>query len=393
VADPKTTDSIPRAAINQILQVAALLAESKGQSTFNEVRLFLLKRSQRTAPTSQSAMYTVARDVLLDLQKLEFLKAGMLPRTQSQLATLGEAPCELTDAGRELASLYGEKGTRGRAFDRLMLAWLKHHPYFKAFIARLHDRTLWLPDVTSVKQLGADARVDDNLNTLTRRLSDHCLQRLDGAGLRAPQAESLAKSIHDRVQELGRVTLSALDAKKWVDAIQDRIVIPATLESEALPFSDAVTLQHILKAAKDFLAASWTSSLPEHSLRAVFPTCEFRPALGEANDVIDIVHHGKSFAAPHFANAVRKAYGRAAPGPNAYANAYAVRALVCTELQIQPKVFALCLDELIEIGPPSGLTIYTELPFDPPPPGEDYIEVGRSRIGLLKLTASSNGGH
>ena len=105
-----------------------------------------------------------------------------------------------------------------------------------------------------------------------------------------------------------------------------------------------------------------------------------------------MAHHGKPFAAPLFVDALRKAYARAASRPEAYADAYAVRALVCVALQIQPKVFAACLGELIAAGETSGLTIYTELPFDPPPPGEDYVEIGRNRIGLLKLTSSVNGG-
>jgi hypothetical protein len=388
----KITDTIPRAAVTQILQVLSHLDRCGGRSTFREVRLFLLKRSLRAAPSSQTAMYTVARDVLLDLKDLEFIQAGTLPRTQSQLATLSEATCELTGAGRELASLYVEKQTRGRAFDQLLLAWLKHHPYFKIFLVRLHQRLLSFPDVTSIKQFGADIRGDENLDMLARRLSEHCLRRLEAVEFPGVQTEAFTRAVGERVQDLGRATLSGLDAKGWVDAIQDKVILPATLMAEGLPFSDAVTLQYVLKAAKDFLVASSTSSHPTYSLRIVFPTCEFQPALAGENDVLQIIHHGKAFAGPLFAKAVCEAYDRAAPQPGGYADAYAVRALVCTEIQVQPKVFALCLGELIEAGPASGLTIYTELPFDPPPPGEDYVEVGRNRIGLLKLTMSNNGG-
>ena len=110
-----------------------------------------------------------------------------------------------------------------------------------------------------------------------------------------------------------------------------------------------------------------------------------------ANAVISY-DHGTGFAAPRFSDVIRAAYNRAAPRAGAYADAYAVRALVCIKLQIQPKVFALCLGDLIETGPASGLTVYTELPSAPPPPGEEYVEIGRNRIGLLKLTSSVNGG-
>src|SRR5437899_7259923 len=104
--EQKTTDTIPRAAALQILQVLGRLASVGGKSTFEDVRLFLVQRSSRSAPSSRSAMYTVARDVLLDLQRLELIAAGMIPRTQSKLETMSDAPVELTETGRSLAALY-----------------------------------------------------------------------------------------------------------------------------------------------------------------------------------------------------------------------------------------------------------------------------------------------
>ena len=115
MTDQKPTDSIPRANVGQVFQVLRHLAGTGGRSTFDDVRVFLVKRSPRIAPSSRSAMYTVARDVLLDLQKLEFIQARMLPRTQSQLETLSESPCELTETGNLpfFASATSEPG-RGR---------------------------------------------------------------------------------------------------------------------------------------------------------------------------------------------------------------------------------------------------------------------------------------
>jgi hypothetical protein len=390
--DQKITDSIPRAAVLQILQVLGRLASVGGKSTFEEVRQFLVRRSQRAAPSSRSAMYTVARDVLLDLQRLELIQAGILPRTQSKLETLSDAPVELTDAGRELAEVY--KASSGRAFDQLLLAWIRQHPYFRVFLIRLHKEPMFVPDITSVKQLGSEARADEGLDPLARRIADHCLKRLSAASFPAPKAEAFTKAVGERVQDLGRAVLSGLDAKKWVDTLQDRVVIPALLTAEELPFTDAVTLQHVLKAAKDFFAASWTSAHPDFPLRVIYQTCEFLPPLSDDQTAVtEVVHHGKSFTAPNFVAALRSAYDRLANPPGSYADAYALRALVCFRLRVQPRVFAACLSDVLAAGPRPELTIYTELPFDPPPPGEDYLEIDNNRIGLLKLTSSSNGGH
>jgi hypothetical protein len=390
--DQKVTDSIPRSAVLQLFQVLGHIDSSGGRSTFEQVRQLILKRSPRAAPVSQTAKYTVARDVLLDLQRLELIQAGMLPRTQSQLESLSDAPCELTNAGRALADSYRE--SIGQAYNQLLLSWINYHPYFRAFITRVHQQPLYVPDVTSVKQIGNDIRSEENLDTLARRITNHCLKRLSAVSFPEAKVEAFTQAIGARVQELGRTTLAGLDTKKWVDTIEDRVVIPALLTAESLPFTDAVTFQHVLKAAKDFLVVSLTTSHPEFSLRVIFPTCEFNPPLtGNSTEApTQVVHHGKAFATPRFVAALKAAYARVAKTSGDYADAYALRALVCIELQIQAKVFVACLGELLAVGPTPELTIYPELVFDPPPPGEDYIVVAGDRIGLLKITTTTQPG-
>ncbi len=149
----KQTDSIPRAALVQIFRILDFLAGVES-STFDQVRLFLLQKSARSAPASRVAMYTVARDVLVELQKLGLLEAGVLPRTQSLAEKNGDAPCKLTESGNALAAVYKEN--QGRAFDQMLLVWLNQHPYFRLFIARLHHAPLYVPDVTSIKGLSGN---------------------------------------------------------------------------------------------------------------------------------------------------------------------------------------------------------------------------------------------
>jgi hypothetical protein len=378
--EPKQTDSIPRAGLTQVFRVLAHLARTDETTTFDHVRQFLVKRSARPAPFSRVAMWTVARDVLVDLQKLGYLDAGVLPRTQSLAEKNADTPCKLTEPGRALAALYQDN--EGRAYDQMFLAWLNHHPYFRAFVARLHQCPIYVPDITSAKQLGSTR--DGNV---AERVASHCLKRLEPTGFSPEKGVVFRTAVTDRVRELSANTnLSELDAKKWVDAIQDRVVLPSFLQSEHLPF-DAVTFQHVLNAAKFFLAASWTNSHPQINARAIFATCGLLPDVRGADPVTAIQHHGKSFAKERFVAELAAAYGRIEKSAGGYASAYELRALVCIALQIPPRVFALCLQDLID-SPVTGLTIYPDLPFDPPPAGEDYIEVERDRIGLLKLTTS-----
>src|SRR5215216_482854 len=360
VQTTKSTDTIPRAGVLQMLEVLAFIAQSESVSTFEKVRQFLLRRSRRSVPPSRVAKYTVARDVLIELQKLAYVETGVLPRTLSRAESHADCPCELTESGRALALLYRQD--KGRAYDQLLLAWLTEHPYFRALIMRIQRQPLYVPDITSIKQLGSHFRTDEHLANLADRVSAHCLSRLSKAPLSVETLNSFTKTVFERVEDLGRIALTDLDPKKFVDAIEDRVVIPALLTAESLPFVDAVTFQHTLKAAKDLFAASWTTSHPAFALRVVFPTCDFVPSLREDASVhiSQIVHHGKSFTMPLFIEALRAAYIRTANPPGSYADAYAIRADVCVTLKIQHKVFAACLTEAMSKQGSTGLAIYTE---------------------------------
>ena len=391
MVDVKNTDSIPRASVEQIIDVLAYVASAGRKSTFEQVRLFLAERSQRKAPGSRTAMWTVARDILSDLQKMGLMNVGALPRKQSHAHRYADSPCEMTERGVALTALHKE--SRGRAFDELLLHWMNEHAYFRVLICRLHQEPLFVPEITSIKEIGVDGLRTAQLNGLAERITDHCLNRLEIAHFANKKVNIFTQNISDRVQHLQQtLALTDLDAKRWVDTIQDKVVTPAFLAAESLPF-DMVTFQHLLKAAKEFYAASWTTSHPDYALRVIFPTCEFRPDIVDnpTAEVCEVIHHGKAFACKRFTTSLAEAYRRLAGSSAGYVDAYKLRALVCVDLQIQPQVFAACLKELIHIGSSSEMTIYTELPFDPPPQGEEYLQIGQNRIGLLKLTFQRGG--
>jgi hypothetical protein len=381
----KVTDTIPRAGVFQILQVLAFIASTQ-KTTFEQIRLRLLTRSNKRAPASRWALGTVVRDVLIDLQKLGLIETGVLPRKAEMADRYGQTPCAVTEKGRALAEL--SQLSKGRALDQIMLEWIGHHPYFRILMERLCGSALYVPDVTSLKQIGVDASSNEPLEVVASRISDNCLKRLAPADFPQVKAGIFSRAVRDRTNHLREaLSLSDLDTKRWVDTVQDKVVLPAFLEAEDLPF-DPVTFQHLLKIGRDFYAASWTTSHPDYALRVIFLTCEFRPQLAMQSGglVAEVKHHGKTFIRPSFVQAFKAAYRRLEKSLGAYIDAYKVRALVCVELGIQPSVFASCLNDLIEAGPTSDLTIYTELPFESPPHGEDYLEIDRNRIGLIKLT-------
>lgn len=384
-------DSIPRAGIGQILEVLSFIAGNGGKTTFDQNRQFLYETSKRQAPPSSEIMWTVARDVLTDLERLGFLRAGILPRKRSEVHRLGETPCQITESGAELAQIFKEK--RSQAFDRLLVTWMNSHPYFRKLTQRLLRMPLYLPDITSIKQLGADLVFPVDPANLSNRVITDCLSRLTPLGFSDEKRSCFAKIVEARIKYLqAESALGSLNAKKLVDMVEDNVVVPAILETEGLSF-DSVTFQHLLSCSKEFYSASSMSAHLDFSGRVVFSTCDFLPDIGDSLSikVYDVIHHGKSFAQGQFIAGIVSAYRRLAGSSSDYVDIYPLRALVCVNLRIQPQVFAICFEQLIETGSASGLKVYTELPFAPPPRGESYVEVRKHRIGLLKVLTDNGG--
>lgn len=388
----KVTDAIPRVTLDQIFTSLCFLA-GRERATFDEVRSLLQKETARRSPGSREALWTSARDTLGELQRLALAKTGPLPRKRSDVARLRESPCELTAEGRELASKYEEKS--GKGFDLLLIRWVNEHPYFRSYLARLARGPIYVPDITSLKQVG-DLDVTQ-ANELGLRIASGCATRLRSVGWSDNGIEIVSREIRERLaSDLPRFDLASLrgNAKAWVDFVQDSIVLPSFLAAENLPF-DPVTFQHIIRVAQQFLAGAWTSSLSTFDGRVLFATCSFEPRLEDVplsseSRVHAVLHHGRSWASSRFETSLAIAYSSVSGGrPGTYADVYALRAVVCTELGIQPKVFELCLNDLSRDPQPGRPVLYTELPMRPPPAGEAYVELRGQRIGSVKVVSSA----
>jgi len=381
--DPKTTDTIPRASIAQIFGALGHLA-TVDKSNFDLVRRYLYSLSGRRAPASATALWTVARDVLTELNRLGLATIGTLPRRRSDVDRLRESPCEITAAGKELAQVQTTKS--GQAYDTLLVAWLNSHPYFRSLICRILAAPLYVPDVTSASQIGA-SRVAAELGAHVLR---NCLERLANVDFAPSKVAVFEQSVRRRATEIEKLLASPdVDSKKLVDLVQDSMVIPSLLEAEQLAI-DGVTFHHLMKIAGEYFAGASTTSHPDFSGRIVFSTCDFspNPTVDASSKTTVVQHHGGAFAKPRFADALTVAYSRIAGNSGGYADAYALRAIVCVELRVQPPVFATCLKDIISAGEAADPVVYTELPFTPPPQGEAYVEVGGRRIGRLKLKSN-----
>lgn len=391
VDESQIKDSIPRIRIEQLLDSLSLIASSESACTFDRVRRALHRSSKRQAPPSREAMWTAARDVLTDLGKLGLITAGPLPRKRSEVERLKETPCRASKQGEAVARLYRE--SRGKAFDAILILWMNAHPYFRAFTSRLLESPMYIPDITSIKQLGQGLRFPTEPHSLAERIIESCTARLQAVDFPKEKTRVFQAKVVDRVEPLARVSaLRGIDTKHIVDTIEDTIVVPAILKSEGLGF-DSVTMQHIIRCSQDFYSAAVTSSHPEFAGRVLFATCDFAPdpLLHTSAAVVEVKHHGQSYVSQQFAESLISSYRTLSGSSQAYVDVYPLRALVCRDLRIQPLIFSLCLESIIERGKESGIIIYTELPFSPPPQGESYVLINGHRVGLVKLSISNGG--
>lgn len=384
-------DSIPRIRIDQLLDSLRFISLSKSTCTFDEVRRSLHSSSKRHAPPSREVMWTVARDALTDLNKLRLITVGPLPRKRSEVERLKETPCKVTEKGMEIARLY--KDSRGKAFDSILLLWMNNHPYFRAFTIRLLKSPMYIPDITSIKQLGQSLKFPIDPDLLANRIIESCTTRLKTIDFPAEKIVIFNEKVDEQVEYLNRVSsMRNIDVKKIVDTVEDNIVVPAILKSEGL-FFDTVTFQHIFSCSQDFYSVAITSSHPDFTGRVIFSTCDFMPdpSFNAEASVSGVTHHGQSYVSNDFTMSLISAYKKLSGSLQTYIDIYPLRALVCTDLRIQPLIFSLCLERIIEHREESGVTIYTELPFTPPPQGESYVLVRGHRIGLIKLSISDGG--
>jgi hypothetical protein len=382
-AGQHVTDTIPRARLRQILDALAAVS-MMGGCTFDEVRGFLSRRSKTTSLTP-FAMATVARDVLSDLNRLQLVHIGPIPRKRSELEQRKHAKCEITDDGAKLAELY--RATPGQAFDRLLLSWINEHPYFRLFILRVMQSPLFIPTVTSVKQFDRKLLANSNSSEIIQQIAANCVNRLIRASTPAAKISAFKEFFQEKMNELWHHRLSELDAKTLIDAIENRAVLPALLKAENLPF-DAVTFERLLWAARDFLCAASISSHPDFSGNVVFATSCFKPDLLANPDApaVSVTHRGYTFTRETFQERFTEAYRSVAGQSRAFIDIYALRAIVCLSLKIQPKVFNKCLESLANDSARSHQTIFFELPFKPPPKGELYVQVGNQRIGQVNIS-------
>ena len=87
-------------------------------------------------------------------------------------------------------------------------------------MARLCRSELYVPDVTNLKQIGADASSNEPLELVADRISDNCLKRLATADFSQVKAGIFTRAVRDRINHLCEaLSLSDLDTKRWVDTV------------------------------------------------------------------------------------------------------------------------------------------------------------------------------
>lgn len=372
------TDTIPRASLESIVRGLEVIATSPEPVELEEVRLSLHDSARdRFGPVLRNDMLSTTRDVLADLRRLWLIEIeGPLPRPSQR----EQKPClcRPTAAGVDLWRKF--EIDCGRGYDELFTLWYKHHPHFANMIRRLQRGPFYLPEFNGIKHFGVPLLRQSDAEPFARGIGEIVASRMPPQFFASISREQLGAQILSRAKELHeKMSLeTAPDLQAIVEKIQDSVIVPAVIACEQLEF-DRVSLKHILKIGREFLACSSTSMLSEYEARAHFITCHL---VRIAGDKAQIVHHGVQFSEQQFDAAMKRCYRtlRSEKGP--WVDAYTLRAKVCVEMSIQQEVFNRCFETYVEQHAGS---VATELSFRAAYSGETPIGVRGKEIGLIQL--------
>lgn len=356
------------------------IASSLDPVELEDVRLVLHEHARdRFGPVLRNDMLSTTRDVLADLRRLKLIEIeGPLPRPS--LKNAKPCLCRATAAGTEVWREFMED--YGRGCDRLFTLWYEHHPYFATMIRRLQRGPFYLPEINAVKYFGMPLLRESDADKFAQGVAEITENRLPAEFLDDIGRERLRSEITSRAIGLHERTSleTATDLQSVVEKIQDAVIVPAMIACEQLDV-DRVSLKHVLKAGRDFLACSSTALLSGCNARAHFMTCHLQSG---SDSKVRIVHHGVRFGEQQFESSMKRCYRLLRRDTGPWVNAYMLRAHVCVEIGIQQEVFNRCFKAYVE---QHARSVATELSFKNTHFGESAIDVKGKEIGLIQLNS------
>jgi len=345
------TDSIPRTTLSDLF-LALRVVVKESPTTLELLRQhFCVDRKCRTRG---DLLWSTAAYNAQELQRLGLLNVTSIPKAKKAYEQLKERPIVATELGLRLSDRLKEN--RAEAYDQLFSAMFAAHPYLRAFVRLIRERDLFVPVVTSLKDLSpkygsAGSLVEDvsrnsldlesffrilrmRLNRVERELSDEeqteIGQRIDVllAGI-APAANS------DEPTEF---------AKKFLSKLND-YVLPVLFNKEGLTF-DFRTHQILWAFGQEWKLWQSTSDHPDYDGRIIFRTATI--ALSATEDRVEalVFDSGLAKTRENFLGKLYEAYLKVQRRTkDTYILAWQLRAVFCLDNRCQESVFSRLMEE------------------------------------------------
>jgi hypothetical protein len=279
VSERQTTDTVPRITARDLFLILRTF-EQVSESTMENVRLRLCH--DRRMKRRGTFLWSTARDILGELDRLGYVSDVPSPKTARQFEEMAVAPVHITEEGKSLLSKFEED--KGDAYDTLFKRMYERHPYLQSLALLLQRERLFAPIISSMKEHVSDRYTSTSL--LAEDVANHAfdienfLGRLSGRIQRQPGEEE-TREIREGVAALVReAALSAAQeelasfAKNFMEKL-NHIVIPALFRKSGIAF-DYRTHRTLWSLGEEFRLWCITRSHPDYDGLLVYSTARIQ---------------------------------------------------------------------------------------------------------------------
>lgn len=226
--------------------------------------------------------YGRQRDVLSELDRLEYVRGVPSPKTSQHFVDMANIPIHLTEEGKELLEFFARD--KAVAYDNLFSKMYQRHPYLQAFVSILGEQRLFAPVISSMKEHVSDRYTstmilaeDVSKGVIDVEVFIRLLSQRIKHGLREEQTKEIREAVIGLLQDTALKAAQddlARFAKMFMEKL-NHLVIPALFREKGIGF-DYRTHRALWSMGEEFRLWCTTRSHPDYDGWLVYPTATIK---------------------------------------------------------------------------------------------------------------------
>jgi hypothetical protein len=380
------SDSIPRIALPDLFLTLREF-EREPVRKLEDLRLKIC--SNRKKSPSGDRFWSIARDSVMELQRLRMVDARALPKDRHSYERLRRNNIKITPEGSQILDCFLRD--RGAAYDDLFCRMYVAHPYLRSLVKALLRGEIHAPVLTSFKEQVSDryASAHPLVEDISRKKMDvnslcEILEKRLRRTLNKEEQASIRDGVGHLLEEWARAATIGeppVFAKSFLQKLND-VVLSSVLLSDGLGF-DFKTHQTLWAFGETWKLWESTARHPDWDLRLIFKTATIVPS-ASAEAIVDLkFDSGLQETRANFLEKLFNAYQKLQKkNRGTYVVVDELRAVFCYDNRCQESVFDTLVGELYEGSDEYELNmeIYRKSGQHDRP-----IRIGHRNIGLIRV--------